>query len=165
MDIGNLASGLIGAIIGSVIGAIATYFAAIKGAKTSIEETVKVESKKQRQLDKNLEEQIIQSLREELEHNLQLASNSTIGSAKVRFLDKAFEMASASARLLPKEILTNLRPVYVEVWRFNILANYDQEKVPWGLGSLDEALKRQAEVVKAKIGDANKTLKNYKHND
>ncbi len=59
MDIGNLASGLIGAIIGSVIGAIATYFAAIKEAKTSIEETVKVESKKQRQLDKNLELRII----------------------------------------------------------------------------------------------------------
>lgn len=159
MDIGNLASGLIGAIIGSIIGALATYKAAIKGAKVSIEETSKVETRRQKGLDENFRKQIIRYLNEELESNLELTKNIQISRAKIRFLDKAFENTRVNARLMPQDLFEILRPLYVEIWRFNVLADYDQEKVPWGGGYLDDALVKQGEVIKTKIEDVKSKLK------
>lgn len=153
IDWNNLTSGLLGAIFGSIIGAIASYKAAIRGAQISIKETAKLDIERRKQNEKQLKGQILRFVNEELESNLALAQNIRISHAKIRFNSQAFEMAKLNAQILPDEFILLILPVYIEVIRFNTLANYDQEKVSWGGGYLDDALEKQAVEIKNKINE------------
>lgn len=157
----SLTSGLIGALIGSIIGAIATYKAAIKGAKVSIEESVKIDIKQHRYETNTLKKQVINHLISEANDNLKLSENIKIGHAKIRFLNEAYEMAKLHAQVLPIATLEMLRPAYVEVIKYNALADYDQAKVSYGGGYLDNALIKQAELVRNKFSELPKKLQGF----
>lgn len=161
IDLHNLTSGLIGALIGSVIGAAATYKAAIKGAEVSIKESTKLDLKRRKHEEDWLKKQVINHLISEIKDNLKLSENVKIYHAKIRFLDEAYEMAKLHAQVLPKEILGLLRSAYVEVTRYNVLADYDQEKVSYGAGYLDDALEKQAEKVKESLSGLPEKLQKY----
>lgn len=143
----NLLSGLVGAILGAIF----SYKATIKAAKISMRESAKLEFERRQQQDNDLKRQVVSYLDSELEFNRSLTSNEQISHAKVRFMDKAFEMAKTNARNLPAGLIDLLSPIYIEIVRFNVLADYDQEKVAFGGGYLDEALKIQAKLIENKI--------------
>jgi len=160
-NLSNLISGLLGALIGSIIGAIATYKAAIRGAQVSIEGSIKADSKRRRYETNELKKQIINHLISEIEDNLQLSEKARISYAKIRFFNEAYEMAKAHAQVLPSGLLKPLRPAYVEVARYNILADYDQEKISHGGGYLDNALTKQVEEVKSSFSGLKEKLQEY----
>jgi len=161
IEINNLTSGLIGAIIGSLIGGIATYFTTIKGAKTSIDAAAKLDADRRARDENNLTDQVLDSLNEELKFNLQLTETARLSSLRIRFIDRAFEFAMTNARVLPEGLIKLLNPVYIEICRFNILAEYDQEKIPFGLGSLDDSLRAQSERIKEAIKKVTPKFEEY----
>jgi len=159
LELSNLTSGFLGALIGSIIGAIATYKAAIKSTLASIEGSIKADSKRRSYETNELKRQIINYLISEIKDNLQLSKKAKISYAKIRFFNEAYEMAKTHAQILPSGILKLLRPAYVEIARYNVLADYDQEK--HGHGYLDNALAKQAKEVKNSLSGLEEKLEKH----
>lgn len=145
-------SGLVGAIVGAIVGgvlsAIGTYYATTRAARKSFEAAAAADAEVRR-IDKNdTKRAYIQSLMAEADHNTRLAENIFIGNAKIRFLTDAYEQAKRRGDLIPNTIVGGLQEAYSEVYRFNALADYDQEKIAAGIGTLDDQLRGQAGVVR-----------------
>lgn len=157
---GNLLSGLIGVIIGSIIGAIATYFAAIRGAKVSISESAKADLERRRSEEEKLKRSMLNALLAEIDDNLKLAEKVQISHAKIRFLSDAYEQIKRRIDFIPSELIETLRAAYAEAARFNVLADYDQAKVSYGGGHLDESLRKQGDVAKGAFLSCKEVLEN-----
>ena len=72
----------------------------------------------------------------------------------MRFSTSAFELASANAPKLDGALLKVITPVYLEIRRYNSLADYDQARVNYGTGALDEQLKIRAAEVGRLLSEA-----------
>ncbi|MBI2443799.1 MAG: hypothetical protein HYV42_00975 [Candidatus Magasanikbacteria bacterium] len=150
MEWGNLLSGF----FGSIIGAGVTYFATIK----SIRETAELDVQRRLEHERDLVKQILNYLKEELDFNLSLSDNIMVNGAKIRFLDKAYEMAKLNAGILPGDMIKTLNPIYREIIRYNSLVDFDQAALSYGDGRLDEAIFKQGTQVKLGI---QKVLETY----
>ena len=144
IDLNNLLSGLFGALLGGLI----TYFSTIK----SIKETAKLDAERREKDKKILRSRLIQNINVEIRYNLSLTKKIQISYAKVRFLVDAYEGMRFHADLVhDSEILNKLQEIYIEIRKFNSLAEYEQAKMSPGTGTLDNDLEEQAKMIKNKI--------------
>lgn len=148
MDWGNLSSGIIGALGGSLIGGITSYLAAIHAAKISIAETAKADLEKREAENIERKKMLLHAFLAEVHDNLALAEDIFIGYAKIRYSTDIYEQIRLNINIIPPDAILQAREAYAAAYRFNSLAEYDQQKIQPGIGTLDKSLKAQNERSK-----------------
>lgn len=144
----NLLSGLIGAIIGAIIGGFLSYLGSIKAAERTVKALYQQEAKKRKEEKKELKRSVGKRLLAEVKENLSLSDNVQISHAKIRFITEIWSAVKGNIYFLKEELQENLQKAYSEIHRYNVLADYDQEKVLYGRGSLDSVIVERAQKVK-----------------
>ena len=148
MDWGNLSSGVIGAFGGALIGGIASYLGAIHAAKITIGETVKADLEKRETENIERQKMLLWALLAEVNDNLLMAEDMFVGYAKIRYSTDIYEQIRLNTDIIPTDAVMPAREAYAAAARFNSLAEYDQQKIQPGIGSLDKALQARNEDAK-----------------
>lgn len=131
---------LLSGIIGAIVGAYGTYIGAIRLERTRDLE----KERKQRK-------QYLSWLKKEIDFNEQLGTSNQTTNSKIRFQIKGYEAALANSKILPSKLFEIINPLYKEIAKYNTLADYDQDKIAYGGGYLDESLLRQSTQVLLEI--------------
>lgn len=140
----SLLSGLIGAIIGGFL----SYLGSLKAAEKTVKALYQQEAEKKEEEKKELKRSVVNRLLVEVKENLSLSDNVQISHAKIRFITEIWSVVKSNIYFLNEELQENLQKAYSEIHRYNVLADYDQEKVPLTMGSLDSAIVERAQKVK-----------------
>jgi len=99
----------------------------------------------------------LQALRQEIRENLKIAAG---GSARgnVRFVTDVWEDTKGDTADLTVEASDSLISAYALARAFNSLAGYDEAKVSWGAGYMDNQLRQVREEVAAALEHCVKVL-------
>ena len=122
--------------------------AAIRAAKISIGETVKAEQEIREVENIERKRMFLQALLSEVNDNLLMAEDIFVGYAKIRFSTDIYEQIRLNIDALPADAILPAREAYSAAIRFNSLAEYDQQKISPGAGTLDKRLRDRNEVAK-----------------
>jgi len=129
---------LLGGVVGALLGALVTHRLASGRAASERARTVKSHRA---------------ALEGEVRDNIQLAAKPIVGSGKVSLLTEQWSAARAYLSDAADHIEESLRTAYVEVERYNSLADQARQ-LPYGAGYMDTEVKQQAEQAKAKLEEA-----------
>ncbi len=152
----SLLSGLIGAIIGGFL----SYLGSLKAAEKTVNALYQQEVKKREEEKKELNRSVVNRLLAEVKENLSLSDNVQISHAKIRFITEIWSAVKGNIYFLKEDLQENLQKAYSKIHRYNVLADYDQEKVPLTMGSLDSAIVERAQKVKEALSLCEEKLDN-----
>ncbi|MGB3346419.1 MAG: hypothetical protein WBA71_04100 [Candidatus Humimicrobiia bacterium] len=157
----SLLSGLIGAIIGGFL----SYLGSIKAAEKTVKALYQQEAKKKKEEEQELRRSVAKRLLAEVKENLSLSDEVQISHAKIRFITEIWSVVKGNIYFLKEELQENLQKAYSEIHRYNVLADYDQEKVPLTMGSLDSAIVERAQKVKKALLLCKEKLEEFSKED
>lgn|SRR3990167_912768 len=139
----SLVSGLLGALIGGYL----SYKGAMDSAKKNID-AIYEQERKRRVYEKEKEgRKMLEALIAESKQNLILANKWKTHHNKTPFSTESWALYKGSIDYLDGEIQERVLSVYSEINRYNALIDYDKAVVPFGHGSMDQAIQNQAEEV------------------
>lgn len=143
----SLISGLLGALIGGYL----SYRGAMDATKKNIEALYEHE-RRRRVYDKEKQGRaMLEAIIAESKQNLNLAKKWATSHSKTPFGTEAWALFKGAIDYLDSELQEKVLSLYSEIARYNALVDYDKAVVPYGHGSMDNAIQQQAEVVKTTL--------------